>query len=82
MKSSIFQIDCGILYNKAYKMLDKWGSIADCILYGNSFFNPTYFTLNDNQRKMLYDQNQKHYIRVTESNLIYTHIIEKDFEKE
>lgn len=78
---SIKQFSCGILFNRSFSVLDKWGEIADCILYKNKYFSEKYFDRIGDQRtngRELYNSEKLHRLQLTSNNLIYTHNVEGD----
>lgn len=83
--SVVRKITCGILFNHSFKLLDNWGAIADCVLYNNKYFSPEYFPSIGSQYTscgVLSNSLIGHSFQLTTSNLIYTHVVEKDFESE
>lgn len=84
-KNTVKQFACGILYSHSFKLLDNWGAIADSILYDNKFFSPEYFPKISSQyttTRSLSNDVEGHSIQLTSSNLIYTHVVQKDFVSE
>ena len=83
--NTVRQFACGILYNHSFKILDNWGAIADCILYNNTFFSPNYFPSISSQYTtsgVLSNPSEGHSIQLTSNNLIYTHVVQENFERE
>lgn len=85
-KTCIKQIVFGIQFSNSFKLFDKWGEIADKILYSNQaqkWFGEKYYNRISNdagyQRSLFNDTNQNS-LRLTQNNLIITHNIENNFD--
>lgn len=78
-KSNINQIVCGILFLETFKLLDKWGEIADKILNSASakkVFGERYYDRIENHGSFqlgLSNGSTNNSLRLTPSNLIITH---------
>lgn len=78
-------LTCGIMYGHSFSLLDKWGSIADDVLYHNSYFSTDYFPRISNQyttSRSLHNDDQTHVLSLSANNLVYTHYLEKALEDE
>lgn len=84
-KNDVIQIACGILFDFSFTLLDKWGEIADMILYGNKRFSYKYFpnisTYYTTERR-LFNEKDGHEFRLSANNMIYTHVVQSSFTKE
>lgn len=84
--ASVKRIVCGIMFQRSFSILDEWGRIADAILYGkNSCFSPEYFPRISEQytiNRHLSNPEKGHTLQLNSSNLVYSHTIQNDFEKE
>ena len=83
--AKVIKLTCGILFNHSFSILDHWGKIADSILYNNSYFDPTYFPQISSQyttNRHVHNPEAGHSLQLNSENLIYTHTIQDDFEKE
>ena len=83
--AKVFRLTCGILFNHSFSILDRWGSIADTVLYKNSYFNPEYFPEISSQyttNRHLENPKEGHRLQLNSENLVYTHTVVEDFEKE
>lgn len=84
-KKEIKQLTFGVSFNHMFKLLDMWGEIADGILYKNKYFPESYFTnisTHYTTERNLINQEYGHTLVVTANNLVYTHIIVGEYEKE
>ena len=87
--AAVKRIVCGIMFNNSFSILDEWGKIVDTLLYNTSRrtpgFSPQYFpsiSLQYTTSRFLNNQELGHSLELTSNNLIYTHTIQTDFEKE
>lgn len=81
----ITQFTFGVSFNHMFKLLDMWGEIADDVLNRNKFFPKGYFTNISTQyttERSLVNQNTGHQLIITANNLIYTHFVCDNMEKE
>lgn len=85
------QIDCikqltfGVLFNNKFKLLDTWGEIADNILYNSKYFSSEYFTNISQQyttERSLTNPHTGNHLTITASNIVYTHNIAENYDKE
>lgn len=78
------QITFGVAFNHMFRLLDMWGEIADDVLYKNKYFPEGYFTNISAQytteRSLMSPLG--HQLTITANNLVYTHIIVENYEKE
>ncbi|MBQ4512123.1 MAG: hypothetical protein II969_03955 [Anaerolineaceae bacterium] len=84
-RNDVTEIACGISFDFSFTLLDKWGEIADSILYNNSYFSPQYFPKTNayyTTERRLFNEELGHEFRLSANNMIYSHIIQKSFEKE
>jgi hypothetical protein len=68
-----------------FKLLDTWGEIADDILYKSKFFSSEYFSNISQQyttERRLTNPKTGNQLIVTANNLVYTHVIEKNYQQE
>lgn len=86
MNSSIKKLSCGIMFGFSFSLLDEWGKIADTLLYKNiNYFSPSYFPSISQQyttTRFLRNDTIGHNLELSANNLLYTHVIQKDFEEE
>lgn len=83
-KSNISQIVCGILFADTFKLFDKWGEIADEVLYssfskkiiGDQYYNRIGETAA--YQRILSNSLTNNSLRLTQSNLIITHNVGDD----
>lgn len=72
-------VTIGILYKKAFRVLDGWGEIVDSILYDDfdTSFDNAYFpqVQSSGFEKALFNSTTKNSLRLTSDNLIFTHNI-------
>lgn len=83
--AKVIKLTCGILFNHSFSILDHWGKIADAVLYKNAYFDPQYFPrISDQYTINRYIENPElgHRLQLNSENLIYTHTVQDDFEKE
>lgn len=86
--TSVKQIICGIMFNHSFSILDDWGKIADSLLYSANktpSFSPQYFPSISQQyttSRFLSNEKAGHRLELTSNNLVYTHTIQSNFEKE
>lgn len=86
--NNITQIVCGIQFSNAFKMLDKWGEIADDILYsdlsqkilGKDYFNN--ITSENGYQRQIFNSKTQNSFRLTHNSIIFTHNTKKDFNAE
>ena len=79
------QLTFGVSFKHMFKVLDKWGEIADDMLYNNKYFSAEFFTNISTQyttERRLFNPEKKHLFVLTSNNLIYTQTIEGDYDKE
>ena len=79
------QLTFGVSFKHMFKVLDKWGEIADDMLYNNKYFSAEFFTNISTQyttERRLFNPEKKHFFVLTSNNLIYTQTIEGDYDKE
>lgn len=85
-KATVKRIICGIMFQHSFSLLDEWGKIVDAMLYKkNPYFSPQYFPTISEQyttNRFLNNREQGHMLQLNSNNLIYTHTIQGDFEKE
>lgn len=87
MKNEVIKnITCGILYNNNFSLMDKWGEIADTILYhNNNYFDSNYFpyiSSQNNNEGRLFNDNNAHIFSLTAKNAIYSHRVNGEFNSE
>lgn len=83
--NNIKQVACGIQFSNAFKMLDRWGEIADEILYsdvsqkilGKDYFNN--ITSENGYQRQIFNSKTQNSFRLTHNNIIFSHNIGKDF---
>jgi hypothetical protein len=83
------QIVCGIQFSNSFKSFDKWGEIADEVLYSpfaKKLFGEKYYSRISNdvgyQRSLFNDETQNS-LRLTQNNLIITHnLLGESFESQ
>lgn len=86
--NKITQIVCGIQFSNAFKMLDKWGEIADEILYSDAsqkILGKEYFDNISNEngyQRQIFNSKTQDSFRLTHNNIIFTHNIAKSFDIE
>ncbi len=84
-KNEVKTLAFGVLFDNSFTLLDKWGEIADAILYKSEYFSSKYFpkisTYYTLERRLFNDE-LGHEFRLSASNIIYTHIIQNSFTKE
>jgi len=81
----IKQLTFGVAFNHMFKLLDMWGEVADDILYKNKYFSSEYFTNISQQyttERSLTNPSTGNQLVIASNNLVFTHNIEADFEKE
>ena len=80
----IKQLTFGVAFNHMFRLLDMWGEIADDVLYKNKYFPEGYFTNISAQytteRSLMSPSG--HQMTVMANNLVYTHMITNDYDKE
>ncbi len=82
-KTSITQIVCGIQFSNSFKLFDKWGEIADRILYekpAQKIFRCEYYNRISNDsgyQRSLFNDITQNSLRLTQNSLIITHNIEE-----
>lgn len=85
-KAAVKRIVCGIMFRHSFALLDEWGKIVDTILYQkDSCFSPQYFpTISEHYTisRFLENKEKGHSLQLSSNNLIYTHTIQNDFDKE
>lgn len=86
LKSSIKRLSCGIMFDYSFSLLDEWGKIVDALLYkNNNYFSANYFPNISQQyttSRFLRNDAVGHSLHLSANNLIYTHVIQKDFDEE
>ncbi len=78
-------LTCGILFNKSFRVLDSWGSIADEVLYNSGVFSPEFFTnISDTYtlQRYLNNPNKGHILTLNSENLVLTQKLENEFSLE
>lgn len=87
VKSNISQVVCGIMFSDTFKLFDKWGEIADKILYSptsKKIFGDNYYNrIGDNigYQRVLTNSETNNNLRLTQSNLVVTHnVYNNDFD--
>lgn len=84
--ANVKKIICGIMFNHSFSLLDEWGKIADSLLYRkNACFSPQYFPTISEQyttSRFLSNNALGHILQLNSNNLVYTHTIQQDFERE
>lgn len=86
--NKITQIVCGIQFSNAFKMLDKWGEIADDILYSDAsqkILGKEYFDNISNEngyQRQIFNSKTQNSFRLTHNSIIFTHNIVKSFDAE
>lgn len=81
----IKNVACGILYAHRFSLLDKWGEIADRLLYNNEYFSSNYFPRISSQYtsvRSLMNEDGSHLFQLTSSNIVYSHKIDGIFDEE
>ena len=78
--NKVTQYACGILFEKSFAILDKWGSIADGVLYKSKLFPNNYFPTfeSTNIQGRLSNSDAGHSLFLNSDNLIYTHVIQPE----
>jgi len=75
----------GVLFKHSFQLLDRWGSIADMILYDNDHFSSEYFPHIDSGNpatKLLLSHEFGHSISLSANNLVYTHVLQTEKQEE
>ena len=86
--TSVKQIICGIMFNDSFSILDDWGKIADsllCSVKKAPSFPPQYFSSISQQytiSRFLSNEKKGHRLELASNNLVYTHTVQSNFEKE
>lgn len=83
-KKAVKQLTFGVAFNHMFRLLDMWGEIADDVLYKNKYFPREYFTDISAQyttERSLMSQ-KGHHLTITANNLVYTHVIEDNYDNE
>jgi len=75
-KNKILELTFGVLFNHSFKLNDRWGSIADTVLYGNEYFSADYFPRFELGR--LFNLELGHILKLSSDNLVYTHVLQSD----
>ena len=79
----------GVMFNHSFSILDEWGKIADDLLYSKNKkgigFSPSYFPSISQEyttTRRLSNEGLGFSLELSSNNLVYTHTIQDDFEKE
>lgn len=81
----IISITFGVRFNHSFKLLDSWGTIADDMLYNSKYFSAEMFPEIATQyttKRYLSNSEKGHRFFLTADNLVFTQVIEKNWDSE
>lgn len=81
----IISITFGVRFNHSFKLLDSWGTIADDMLYNSKYFSSKMFPEIATQyttKRYLSNSEKGHRFILTSDNLVFTQVIENDWDSE
>ncbi len=81
----ILSVTFGVRFNSSFKLLDSWGTIADDMLYNSGYFSSEFFPEIATQyttKRYLSNSEKGHRFVLTSNNLVFTQVIEKDWDSE
>lgn len=80
MKPKLSEIIIGIMYQKAFRLLDDAGAVFDKILYDSKCFSTDYFPQiqYDKFQKVLKNNDTGNYLSMTADNVVYRHKVESE----
>ena len=80
MKPKLSEIIIGIMYQKAFRLLDDAGAVFDKILYDSKCFSTDYFPQiqYDRFQKVLKNNDTGNDLSMTADNVVYRHKVESE----
>ncbi len=72
---------CGIAFNHSFSLLDRWGEIADELLYKSKCFEKDFFNRISSQyttERSVYNEETGDFIRLSSNEIIFKYYFKKD----